>query len=140
MAARRSILCHQETRKVLRPCFVCMKEGLQERFSLVQMQGQKQGYSTGIQISALWVLGRTPARTALACWTRKGRGQAEIHLSGRADAAAELPVVLSPLPLGTPTLCCKSQRQTVQLKKACTGTSPGDLHPNIKALLTKPET
>lgn len=90
MAARRSILCHQETRKVLRPCFVCMKEGLQERFSLVQMQGQKQGYSTGIQISALWVLGRTPARTALACWTRKGRGQAEIHLSGRADAAAEL--------------------------------------------------
>lgn len=88
------------------------------------------------------MLGRTPAKTALAGWTRKGRGQAEeTHLSGRADAAAELevPVVLSPLPLGTPTLCCKSQRQTVQLKIVCTGKSPGDLHPNIKALLAKPE-
>lgn len=57
-----------------------------------------------------------------------------------AEAELEVLVVLSPLPLGTPTLCCKSQRQTVQLKIVCTGKSPADLHPNIKVLLIRPET
>lgn len=70
---------------------------------------QKQGYSAGIQICSLRVLEMIPARTTLAFWTRKGCGQAEIHLSGRADAAElEVQMVLGPLPLGTTTLFCKS--------------------------------
>jgi hypothetical protein len=39
-------------------------------------------------IHALWVLRVIPLRTAMVCWTRKGCGQAESHLSRRADADA----------------------------------------------------
>lgn len=128
MAAHRSILCHQETRKVRRPCFVCMKEGLQERFSR-QCRRKDKNKATQLEFKSVpsGCSGGHLLGLSGACWTRKGRGQAEIPLSGRADAAAELevPVVLCLLPLGTPTLCCKSQRQTVQLKIACRGSLLG---------------